>query len=1014
MTTDLIARAGGTNYRLRDWSACAYSQVLNDVGAISLSYPASSPHSGILVSDADVVLTLALEGLTAPVGFVLDDDDFQEAVDDEGRVVYTLTGRSTESLLERAIVYPPVLGTLPVETSYSAATPGAIFADQLTKAHARGTITAMTGTYTGSLDSAGVAWAYTFTGSIDPGTDLLALARDFAGRGLIDFRVRVSGPGTYELDLFNAASSGGMGRVTTNRIQRGRGVLSSPRRRTKRDIGTDMLVLGDNGVVTTVGDATARTLYGRREKFQAQSGISSPGTLSALGTLGLALVSHPKQGRTLSLSRAAGLEVFRSILLGDYFPYNPGNGWVTERITSINYAIDGDDARTCELGLSDRFDDLDVANARKLDRITRGGVASSSATPPVTFVTDTLAPAAPASVSLSTAAYLNTSGNTEASLTISWAAVTQNTDGSPIGDLASYEIQDKVGSADWRPLGRVEGTVTVAYDGGFQPGQTLTARVRAIDTSGNASAWRTSSPTTAAADTTPPVTPSTPTVDASQFLGTLRIRWDGLDNVGNPMPGDFARLEVHASTTNGFTPTAATLTDEFTTPTGGVTAISASPSTPTYVKFIAVDRSGNRSTASAQASGTAVQVVNADLVTGIVNARLMGAGAVEQAAIANLAVGTAQMIDATVVNAKIANLAVDDAKIASVSIGKLTVGTLTADLTVSARIMTASSGLRSELNSSGLYHYNYSGVEDFGADSSGVRVAGTVTSALLRTAPYGARVEIDSSSQTRQLHFYSNGVNYTDPYLWGTDSQLIMDGGRSSFGSARTNITIDTGGTGSGITIDAGMGLSAPSASTRTISLFGDVECDNISQLGSRRGVSGGGGGQIQFASVLLIGDANAGNTSIPHVAATTAAIRLGVSSGSKVFVQQMNSVATYRPIAASSFDISSSARTKQKIRRHGHGLATVRKLRAVQFDRTGDPTRFGVIAEDVAAAAPEAAVYHRTVIREDGSEDLQASHHGDPAAELFGVDLMALVSLVISSLHEVDDRLARLEGATA
>lgn len=116
----------------------------------------------------------------------------------------------------------------------------------------------------------------------------------------------------------------------------------------------------------------------------------------------------------------------------------------------------------------------------------------------------------------------------------------------------------------------------------------------------------------------------------------------------------------------------------------------------------------------------------------------------------------ARMVDATNITAMAATInsaVIQDAMIATLSVAKLTAGSLFADMTVSARIKTANSGARTELNGTGLqafaggsaypradvtsggfYHYNASGVEDFGADSSGVRVTGT-----LRTGSSGQR-----------------------------------------------------------------------------------------------------------------------------------------------------------------------------------------------------------------------------------------------------------------------------------
>lgn len=68
--------------------------------------------------------------------------------------------------------------------------------------------------------------------------------------------------------------------------------------------------------------------------------------------------------------------------------------------------------------------------------------------------------------------------------------------------------------------------------------------------------------------------------------------------------------------------------------------------------------------------------------------------------------GEAAIADASINRAKIRYLAVDDARIANVGVGKLVAGELFADITVSARIMTAKSGRRSEMNKDGYFTFN--------------------------------------------------------------------------------------------------------------------------------------------------------------------------------------------------------------------------------------------------------------------------------------------------------------------
>src|ERR1051326_5704256 len=103
----------------------------------------------------------------------------------------------------------------------------------------------------------------------------------------------------------------------------------------------------------------------------------------------------------------------------------------------------------------------------------------------------------------------------------------------------------------------------------------------------------------------------------------------------------------------------------------------------------------------------------------VTNAKI-GLLAVDTAQIADAAVATAKIADANITNAKIANLAVTDAKVNDLTVDKLTAGTLSATVRLSGIIRTASSGLRTEADSSGIRLYGRKSpyVRSIGADSS--------------------------------------------------------------------------------------------------------------------------------------------------------------------------------------------------------------------------------------------------------------------------------------------------------
>jgi uncharacterized coiled-coil protein SlyX len=124
-----------------------------------------------------------------------------------------------------------------------------------------------------------------------------------------------------------------------------------------------------------------------------------------------------------------------------------------------------------------------------------------------------------------------------------------------------------------------------------QVGKTYKFRVRAIDYSGNASAWSTTVEHTIAGDAVPPAAPTGLT--ATGGIDKITARWT------NPPDSDFLQTRVHRGTTEGFTPGPSNL---IATTRGDVFVdTSAAADTNYYYKVVALDVSGNASAASAVA-----------------------------------------------------------------------------------------------------------------------------------------------------------------------------------------------------------------------------------------------------------------------------------------------------------------------------------------------------------------------------------------------------------------------------
>lgn len=262
-----------------------------------------------------------------------------------------------------------------------------------------------------------------------------------------------------------------------------------------------------------------------------------------------------------------------------------------------------------------------------------------------------VAPKAPTALNLSTESILDARGNNVSVIVATWTGPTQNTDNSALTDLAYYVVHwRRTGATQWQSTATTDTSVSfpVALGLGYE------VRVAAVDSVGDQSAWSSTSSVTAAVDSAAPSAPSQPVV--TSYLGQLRIEWNGLTAGGTAMPSDFNRVDVHVSSTNGFTPSDATLVSSLSAK--GAAFATAPYGATRYVKLVAYDHTGNISAASAQASGATVQAADGD--------------------------------------------------IAAVSVGKLTAGTVSADVVMAGRFATALTGARRELNAVGFQAFDAS------------------------------------------------------------------------------------------------------------------------------------------------------------------------------------------------------------------------------------------------------------------------------------------------------------------
>ncbi|MFC8008649.1 phage tail protein [Streptomyces cinereoruber] len=135
-----------------------------------------------------------------------------------------------------------------------------------------------------------------------------------------------------------------------------------------------------------------------------------------------------------------------------------------------------------------------------------------------------------------------------------------------------------------------------------------------------------------------PATPTAPLV--ASVIGGVAAQWDGALEGDVVVPLDFARVEVHASASSGFTPTPSTLVGTIETAQGAIVVIPTT--TPLYVRLVTRTTSGTASAPSAENGPIApAMIVADDVADGIITGSKLAADAIDGRVITGATLRTA-------------------------------------------------------------------------------------------------------------------------------------------------------------------------------------------------------------------------------------------------------------------------------------------------------------------------------------------------------------------------------------
>jgi hypothetical protein len=530
---------------------------------------------------------------------------------------------------------------------YSSKTVGYILNDLFFQAQQRdvGYWDQFTWTFNATNDSAGRAWPGPI-GSIEylPTAKYNDVVANLVDKGVLEIHLVGNEIRAYVPDTF--------GKVTPSLLVVGEDVTDAPQQSSADNLVSDVMMLGDDNVTVTRSNPTTRTLYWREESGISQGGTKDVGTLSVFGDVALSAGDGPRIQRTydLVLTQERPFLPIRDYLVSDWVRVQHADTPAQSfRVKQIVLKRDAGVLKGT-LVLNDKFIENELRLVKKVDGIIGGAtITGSSQTSPDPQAGDPSVPNPPTGVGGSAIQYIDGNGNTQVLATFSWAPPVTNTDGTPVTDLDHYRAAWKYADLDddvpwqWRDTDGLETSIAISP---LDPGRQLLFYVRAIDKVGW---WSGNQPSPYVLDlgfdTIPPPTPSLPLT--ASILRQFIVEWDGLDSNGLEMPPDFRNVEVWSSPVSGFTPGDPNSDFHGTLDHAGqlfITAYGYDIGETAYFKLVAVDRSGNRSGASAQNSDPLEGVKGPDITAGSITANNLAVGSVTAQAIAAGAI-TSQKIN---------------------------------------------------------------------------------------------------------------------------------------------------------------------------------------------------------------------------------------------------------------------------------------------------------------------------------------------------------------------------------
>lgn len=681
------------------WSV---STEFNEVGALTLEYPAEGINASQIAEMREIAVVDASGTEYTNARYVITGID-TDRTSATGNI--NITAKSILYRLDTALAYPTG-GIVSGEVSryFDVVSAGFVLKTLIDDAKNRGALSGITYTFTQSVDSNGQAWGDTVTQEYPARTTILSVLRSLSDLGLVEVQT--------DARVLKATKPDGIGTdrtvgATPIVLRYGHNITEAPEQVSAEKLASVALVEGDEGLIVERSNSAALSTYGRIETSFTASGIDDAAVVSSVGDAYLDTVAGASRQLTVGLALHDGAPMpLKDFTVGDYVYTATSTGLERVRVRQITLSMSGG-AISASATLGDRIYEAEIRNARRLSGITSGSVSLGNGTLPTstpTVVVDTIAPAAPTSLTGTAASYLD--GNQiRGRVNLSWTAPTLNADGSALNDLRQYEVEFRQLTTDpWQYGGATSSTAFTVSN--LTKSTQYRFRVTAVDSSNNRSAYSNVFIVSTPGFVELPTQPSTPVLTTR--LGVLTVDWDGLNYIGGAMSIDTDYVAIHVGTTAGFTPSASNYKGRVYGPDQfHITGLDYA--TTYHVKLVAYSTSGVNSPTSNSASATIASLVNTDIIANTINgAKILNgsitasdkifAGSITTGLIEALAITAGKLAVNAVTADKIEAGAVTAVKIDATAIdGKTITG---------STVRTSSSSSRVEMNASGLFVYS--------------------------------------------------------------------------------------------------------------------------------------------------------------------------------------------------------------------------------------------------------------------------------------------------------------------